>query len=88
MVKKATEKNWSANEMEQLLEDRERRILDRLIQEALEPVAEEKRDALLQAVRARAELRRFEHGGHFVAVRMGDEWLPVGRAVSILEQEV
>ncbi|SMC26919.1 hypothetical protein SAMN02746041_02811 [Desulfacinum hydrothermale DSM 13146] len=71
-------------ELEKYVFQRERTLLETLVHEAVEGVPRERRSAVKAAILSRARLHRLEHGGSFVTVRVGEEWLPLDRAVDRL----
>lgn len=70
--------------MERWLEDRERKILQDHVAEALEGVPAWCRDALRDVLLHKAQLRRWEHGGSYVVFPFEEGWLPLDRAVARL----
>lgn len=70
--------------MEEWLQDRERKILQDHVAQALEGVPATCRDAVREVLLRKAELRRWEHGGTYAVFPSEEGWLPLDRAVSIL----
>ncbi|MGQ9750373.1 hypothetical protein [Desulfosoma sp.] len=70
--------------MEEWLQDRERKILQDHVAQALEGVPVTCRDAVREVLLQKAELRRWEHGGSYAVFPFEEGWLPLDRAVSRL----
>lgn len=70
--------------MEKWLEERERKVLEEHIREALHNVPESRRGMIRETLLERAQLRRWEHGGSYAVFPWDEEWLPLDRAVSRL----
>ncbi|ROR01770.1 macro domain-containing protein [Desulfosoma caldarium] len=68
-------------EVERWLKDRQRKILQDLVAQALESIPAWCRDAVRDALLHKAHLRRWEHGGFYAVVPFEDGWLPLDRAV-------
>lgn len=73
-----------AGDLDRLMAERDRQDLEQAIDQALAVCPPDQFGRLRERLRQSAELRRFEHGGSFVSVKVGDQWLPLDRAVTVL----
>ncbi|MBZ4659393.1 MAG: hypothetical protein JG766_1316 [Desulfacinum sp.] len=71
-------------DLEKFVLQRERALLESMVEEAVRKVPPERRSQVREALLSRARLHRLEHGGSFVTVRVGEDWLPLDRAVDRL----
>ncbi|OIP89115.1 MAG: hypothetical protein AUK55_15090 [Syntrophobacteraceae bacterium CG2_30_61_12] len=76
----------SNEDLDRLMAEHDRHRLDQLLAEALTAYPPGQAERMRQRLPAIIELRRFEHGGEFVAVFMNGEWLPLDRALAALAQ--
>lgn len=73
-------------DMERLLVEKEARTLNRMIDEVIEPYPPAQASRLREVLLESAQLRRYEHGGSYVTVKMGEEYVPLDRAVAALAE--
>lgn len=69
------------SDIESMVAEREREILRLRIRDAVKNLDKRQAERAVSFLEERAELRRLEHGGSFVAVLWDDEWIPIDRAV-------
>ena len=74
----------SQEQLEAWIESREQTLLRKMVDEALCACPEEQAQDLRTLVLETAQLRRYEHGGVYVAVKIDRDWVPLDRAVKIL----
>ncbi len=76
------------SDIESVVAEREREILRSRIRDAVKSLEKRQAERAVSFLEERAELRRLEHGGSFVAVLWDDEWIPIDRAVEQLCENV